>query len=34
LITHGHADHARDGMGAYLATAAAAPVMRHGGFQC
>ena len=29
LITHGHADHARDGMGAYLATAAAAPVMRH-----
>ncbi|WP_281983950.1 ligase-associated DNA damage response exonuclease [Thalassorhabdomicrobium marinisediminis] len=29
LITHGHADHARDGMGAYLATRAAAPVMRH-----
>ena len=29
LITHGHADHARDGMGHYLATAAAAPVMRH-----
>ncbi len=29
LITHGHADHARDGMGRYLATAAAAPVMRH-----
>ena len=29
LITHGHADHARDGMGAYLATTTAAPVMRH-----
>lgn len=29
LITHGHADHARDGMGAYLATKSAAPVMRH-----
>ncbi|MFD2738440.1 ligase-associated DNA damage response exonuclease [Sulfitobacter aestuarii] len=29
LITHGHADHARDGMGSYLATAAALPVMRH-----
>lgn len=29
LITHGHADHARDGMGQYLATASAAPVMRH-----
>lgn len=29
LITHGHADHARPGMGAYLATAPAAPVMRH-----
>lgn len=29
LITHGHADHARDGMGAYMATQAAAPVMRH-----
>ena len=29
LITHGHADHARDGMGRYLATDAAAPVMRH-----
>jgi len=29
LITHGHADHARDGMGRYLATAPAAPVMRH-----
>ena len=29
LITHGHADHARPGMGAYLATDIAAPVMRH-----
>ena len=29
LITHGHADHARDGMGAYLATHAALPVIRH-----
>ena len=29
LITHGHADHARPGMGAYLATDLAAPVMRH-----
>lgn len=29
LITHGHADHARPGHGAYLATDAAAPVMRH-----
>ncbi len=29
LITHGHADHARPGMGRYLATEAAAPVMRH-----
>lgn len=29
LITHGHADHARDGMNRYLATDAAAPVMRH-----
>ncbi len=29
LITHGHADHARDGMNRYLATEAAAPVMRH-----
>ena len=29
LITHGHADHARSGMGAYLATEAAAPVLRH-----
>ncbi len=29
LITHGHADHARSGMGAYLATDIATPVMRH-----
>jgi len=29
LITHGHADHARPGMSHYLATTAAAPVMRH-----
>jgi len=29
LITHGHADHARDGMGHYLATEAATPVMRY-----
>ena len=29
LITHGHADHARWGMGRYLATDLAAPVMRH-----
>lgn len=29
LITHGHADHSRPGMGAYLATEGAAPVMRH-----
>lgn len=29
LITHGHADHARPGMGSYLATPAAAPVMQH-----
>lgn len=29
LITHGHADHARWGMNSYLATDAAAPVMRH-----
>ncbi|MBF9030172.1 ligase-associated DNA damage response exonuclease [Rhodobacterales bacterium HKCCE3408] len=29
LVTHGHADHARPGMGAYLATEAAAPVLRH-----
>ena len=26
LITHGHADHARSGMGSYLATHAALPV--------
>lgn len=29
LITHGHADHARPGMGQYLCTDIAAPVMRH-----
>lgn len=29
LITHGHADHARPGHAHYLATEAAAPVMRH-----
>ena len=29
LITHGHADHARPGMGHYLATEEAAPVIRH-----
>ena len=29
LITHGHADHSRPGMRRYLATEAAAPVMRH-----
>ncbi len=29
LITHGHADHARPGHASYLATHAAAPVMRH-----
>ncbi|WP_224815215.1 ligase-associated DNA damage response exonuclease [Hasllibacter sp. MH4015] len=29
LITHGHSDHARPGHGAYLATDASAPVMRH-----
>ena len=29
LITHGHADHARPGHRAYLATVGAAPVMRH-----
>ena len=29
LVTHGHSDHARAGHGAYLATEAAAPVMRH-----
>ena len=29
LITHSHADHARSGMGSYLATDIAAPVMRH-----
>ena len=29
LITHGHSDHARPGHGAYLATDAALPVIRH-----
>lgn len=29
LITHGHADHARPGMGHYLCTDIAAPVLRH-----
>ena len=29
LITHGHSDHARWGMGSYLATHAALPVIRH-----
>jgi len=29
LITHGHSDHARAGHGRYLATEAAAPVLRH-----
>lgn len=29
LITHGHADHARSGMGQYLSTDIAAPVIRH-----
>jgi putative mRNA 3-end processing factor len=29
LITHGHSDHARWGMGRYMATESAAPVMRH-----
>lgn len=29
LITHGHADHARQGMAKYLVTEAALPVMRH-----
>ncbi|MBK1634692.1 ligase-associated DNA damage response exonuclease [Rhodovulum adriaticum] len=29
LVTHGHADHARPGHRRYLATASAAPVMRH-----
>jgi putative mRNA 3-end processing factor len=29
LITHGHADHARWGMGSYLATHEAKPVMQH-----
>lgn len=29
LITHGHADHARRGMGSYIMTASAAPVIKH-----
>ncbi|MGR3632108.1 MAG: ligase-associated DNA damage response exonuclease [Limimaricola soesokkakensis] len=29
LVTHGHADHAHEGMARYLATDIAAPVMRH-----
>lgn len=29
LVTHGHSDHAAPGMGAYLATEAALPVIRH-----
>jgi putative mRNA 3-end processing factor len=29
LVTHGHADHARPGMGAYLCTTTAAPVIRY-----
>ncbi|MEP6193152.1 MAG: DNA ligase-associated DEXH box helicase, partial [Nitratireductor sp.] len=29
LVTHGHADHAHEGMNRYLATDIAAPVMRH-----
>lgn len=29
LVTHGHSDHARPGHGAYLATDAALPVIRH-----
>lgn len=29
LITHGHADHSRSGMGHYLTTTPAAPVIRH-----
>jgi putative mRNA 3-end processing factor len=29
VITHAHSDHARPGMGAYLATDIAAPVLRH-----
>ena len=29
LITHGHSDHARPGMGRYMATGSAAPVIRH-----
>ena len=35
LITHAHSDHARPGMGKYLATKGTAPVMQHrlGGIQ-
>ena len=29
LLTHGHSDHARPGMGSYLSTDIAAPVIRH-----
>ncbi|MFM2355339.1 MAG: hypothetical protein RLZZ528_1075 [Pseudomonadota bacterium] len=29
VVTHGHSDHARPGMGAYLSTDRAAPVIRH-----
>jgi putative mRNA 3-end processing factor len=29
LITHGHSDHARPGMGRYLTTKSTAPIMRH-----
>ena len=29
LLTHGHSDHARSGMGSYLSTDIAAPVIRH-----
>ncbi|QQA43694.1 ligase-associated DNA damage response exonuclease [Pelagovum pacificum] len=29
LITHGHSDHAREGMGRYLATPGTAPILRH-----
>lgn len=29
LITHGHADHARPGMGTYLATSSALPIMKY-----
>lgn len=29
VITHAHSDHARPGMGRYLATTGTAPVMQH-----